>query len=262
MVRPGYKKELTPIKENGQNVVVKFFINILDIEISELTETFSSRISWTREWFDRRLQYKNLKNETGTKMNILITGEKVYESVWYPDFSLHNVRSREDIQQLDHKDILEVIPNDEFAFLTENNMHIFEGSMNALSLEKERNVKWKCDYAYDWYPFDKQFCRMEFVSSVSHIDVLPSNLQYNRNISLSRYTLSKIRMCKSFINNNKKAMIVEVTLNRPIVNFLLTVFVPTILLVIISFTARFFAEDYIDLVIQVNLTIQLVLGTM
>ena len=194
-------------------------------------------------------------------MNILLTDERVYESVWYPDFSLHNVRANEDIQQVDHKDILEVIPNDEFTFLTENNMHIFEGSMNALSLEKERNVKWKCDYAYDWYPFDTQVCRMEFASSVSHIDVLPSNLQYNRNISLNCYTLSKIRMCTSVVNN-KKAIIVEVTLNRPIVNFLLTVFVPTVLLVIISFTARFFAEDYIDMVIQVNLTIQLVLGTM
>ena len=261
MVRPGYKKELTPIQENGQNVVVKFFINILDIEISESTETFSSRISWTREWFDGRLQYKNLKNETGTKMNTILTGESVSNTVWYPRFSLHNIRSIEDFKKLDHRDLLVVIPNDKFTFLTEDNMHIFEGSMNALSLEKEKNVKWKCDYAYDWYPFDTQVCRMEFVSSVSHIDVLPSNLQYNRNISLSRYTLSKIRMCKSFINN-KKAMIIEVTLNRPIVNFLLTVFVPTILLVIISFTARFFAEDYIDMVIQVNLTIQLVLGTM
>ena len=73
-------------------------------------------------------------------MNILLTGERVYEFVWYPDFSLHNVRSIEDIQQVDHRDILEVIPNDEFIFLTENNMHIFEGSMNALSLEKEKNV--------------------------------------------------------------------------------------------------------------------------
>ena len=68
-------------------------------------------------------------------------------------------------------------------------------------------------------------------------------------------------MCKSVITN-MNAIIVEVTLNRPIVNFVLTVFVPTILLVIISFTARFFVEDYIDMVIQVNLTIQLVLGTM
>ena len=59
-----------------------------------------------------------------------------------------------------------------------------------------------------------------------------------------------------------KAIVTEVTLGRPIISNLLTVFVPTMLLVIISFAARFFAEDYIDMVIQVNLTILLVLATM
>ena len=49
---------------------------------------------------------------------------------------------------------------------------------------------------------------------------------------------------------------------RLIMNNLLTVFVPTTLLVVISFTARAFAEDYMDMVIQVNLTILLVLATM
>ena len=102
---------------------------------------------------------------------------------------------------------------------------------------------------------------MDFVSTVSKTDLQPYDLQYNHNISLNCYTLSKIRMCKSVITG-MKAIIVEVTLGRPIVNFLLTLFVPTILLVTISFFARFFAEDYIDMVIQVNLTIQLVLGTM
>ena len=106
-----------------------------------------------------------------------------------------------------------------------------------------------------------QMCRMDFVSTVSKTDLDPYALQYNHNISLNCYTLSKIRMCKSVITG-MKAIIVEVTLGRPIVNFLLTLFVPTILLVTISFFARFFAEDYIDMVIQVNLTILLVLGTM
>ena len=68
-------------------------------------------------------------------------------------------------------------------------------------------------------------------------------------------------MCKSAIND-LKAIIVEVTLGRPIVNNLLTVFVPTMLLVIISFTARLFAEEYIDMVIQVNVTVMLALATM
>ena len=102
---------------------------------------------------------------------------------------------------------------------------------------------------------------MEFVSLRPQSDLQPTDLQHNPNISLDCYTLSKIQMCKSTINK-MKAIVTEVTLGRPIISNLLTVFVPTMLLVIISFAARFFAEDYIDMVIQVNLTILLVLATM
>ena len=140
-------------------------------------------------------------------------------------------------------------------------MHIFSGSENALSLTRERNVQWNSEYAYLWYPFDTQVCQMQIMSKFSKTDLHPVNLQYNRNISLDRYTLTRVRMCESTINN-KKAIIVEVTLGRPIVNNLLTVFVPTMLLVIISFTARLFAEEYIDMVIQVNVTVMLALATM
>ena len=59
-----------------------------------------------------------------------------------------------------------------------------------------------------------------------------------------------------------KAIVAEVTLGRPIIDNLLTVFVPTILLLTISFAARFYADDHIEMVIQVNLTILLVLATM
>ena len=90
---------------------------------------------------------------------------------------------------------------------------------------------------------------------------MPDQLKYNPNISLNCYTLSRVRMCKSFINK-VKAIIVEVTLGRPLVSNLLTVFVPTMLLVSITFIARFFADDYIDMMVQVNLTILLVLATM
>ena len=142
-----------------------------------------------------------------------------------------------------------------------NNMRIFNGSENALSLTRERNVQWNCAFTYHWYPFDTQVCQMQIVSKFSKIDFHPAKLQYNKNISLDRYTLTRVRMCESTINS-KKAIIVEVTLGRPIINNLLTVFVPTMLLVIISFTARLFAEEYIDMVIQVNVTVMLALATM
>ena len=259
IIRQGYKKELTPMPESGQDVVVDFFVNLIDIEIIEQTETLTSRISFTRNWFDWRLSFKNLRNESGTKMNILLDEER--EALWYPYVAFYNVRSMDDIKKTNIPDVLEVIPNKEFSFLAEHNNHIFDGSNNALSLKREHSAKWKCDYAYHWYPFDTQVCNMEFAIAVSNTEVYPRELQYNRNISLTCYTLRKIRMCKSVISS-MKAIVIEVTLDRPIVNFLLTVFVPTILLVITSFTARFFVEDYIDMVIQVNLTILLVLGTM
>ena len=112
-----------------------------------------------------------------------------------------------------------------------------------------------------WYPFDKQVCQMQFVNKFSKTDLHPAILQYNRNISLDRYTLARVRMCKSAIDE-RKAIIVEIIFGRPIVNNLLTVFVPTMLLVTISFTARLFAEEYIDMVIQVNVTVMLALATM
>ena len=108
---------------------------------------------------------------------------------------------------------------------------------------------------------------MEFFITKYRTEFHPTGLTHSPDITLRRYTLSKIRMCKAAIHVNDpphdmKAIVVEVTLGRPIINNFLTVFVPTMLLVIISFTARVFAEEYIDMVIQVNLTILLVLATM
>ena len=163
--------------------------------------------------------------------------------------------------------MMEVVINQHRIFLIKIfrmkvlNIYIYEGSENPLLITRVYSTKWLCSYDMLFYPFDTQVCRMGMSSLRVRTDIHPSRLQLNCNISLDRYTLSRIRMCKSTILN-MRAIVVEVTLGRPIISTFLTVFVPTMLLLIISFTARFFAEDYIDMVIQVNLTILLVLATM
>ena len=198
-------------------------------------------------------------------MNIYPSEE--IEKVWYPRVIFDNVWSNGNIEQTNAEDVLEAIPNGNFIYTAEDNMHIFEGSENALSFKREYYAEWNCEYKYHWYPFDTQVCRMEFISTKYRTDFYPTDLTLSPDISLSRYTLSKVRMCKTTIHvmdppNDLKAIVVEVILGRPIINNLLTVFVPTMLLVVISFTARVFAEEYIDMVIQVNLTILLVLATL
>ena len=192
-------------------------------------------------------------------VNTLLPGES--EAIWYPCSVKYNIRKENDVMRTDVRTRLEVIPGKEFKYVAADNMHIFDGSENALSLTKEFSVDWKCEYVFHWYPFDTQVCRMEIASGSDRTEFDPTKLQHNPNISLDRYTLSRIRMCKSVIID-LKAIVVEVTLGRPIVNNLLTVFVPTVLLLIISLTARFFVDNYIDMVVQVNVTIMLALATM
>ena len=193
-------------------------------------------------------------------MNIFPPAE--IEKMWYPMVIFDNVWSKGNVKETTAEDVLEAIPNGNFFYTAEDNMHVFEGSENALSLKMEYYAEWTCEYKYHWYPFDTQVCRMEFISTKYRTDFHPTDLTLSPDISLSRYTLSKIRMCKMDRPHELKAIVVEVTLGRPIINNLLTVLVPTLLLVIISFTARVFAEEYMDMVIQVNLTILLVLATL
>ena len=111
------------------------------------------------------------------------------------------------------------------------------------------------------YPFDTQVCKMEFASNMYLTKLVPDVLEINPNISLDRYTVSKVQMCQTPLRE-RGGLVVEVTLGRPIISNILTVFIPTLTLLAISFIARFFVLDFFDLTIMVNLTILLVLATL
>ena len=98
---------------------------------------------------------------------------------------------------------------------------------------------------------------MEFLKATEFTELQPLELDFNREISLRQYTINSIKMC-----NSKEGIVVEIRLGRPIVSNILTVFIPTITLMSISFISRVFVEEYIDMVVAVNLTIFLVLATL
>ena len=151
-------------------------------------DTLTAKISLTRRWFDGRLKYKHIKNESGTMVNTLLPGES--EAIWYPRSVNYNIRKENDVMRTDVQTRLEVIPGKEFKYVAADNMHVFDGSENSLSLTKEFSVDWKCEYVFHWYPFDTQVCRMEIASGSDRTEFDPAKLQHNPNISLDRYTLT------------------------------------------------------------------------
>ena len=91
---PGYKKTITPVPEDGsRDLLVNFSFSILDIlRIDEVKETFTAKISLTREWRDPRLTYKNLKRGNSNQNDL---SKEEAESIWYPSVSINNIENVE-----------------------------------------------------------------------------------------------------------------------------------------------------------------------
>ena len=78
---------------------------------------------------------------------------------------------------------------------------------------------------------------------------------------LTQYDVLAAWICRSY-NNDVQLAEVKIKLSRPLLNNILTVFIPTIIIVIISHMAKNFEESYVDMVMEVNLTAILVLANL
>ena len=112
-----------------------------------------------------------------------------------------------------------------------------------------------------WYPFDTQICPIDFYLAVSSAFLIPDNINYTGSRDLAEYYVHNTQMCSSIIRG-KSGVKVNIVLGRRIISNVLTVFIPTIILIIISHLANHFQENNIDIVISVDLTVLLVLATL
>jgi hypothetical protein len=124
------------------------------------------------------------------------------------------------------------------------------------------NIKWICSFNMQWFPFDTQSCTMEFKpegNSASTIKLLVDSLNYEGPKDLTQYF---IRSKNMILRANDESIVVTVRLGRRLIGTILTVFLPTIVMVIMSQATNYFKPFFFESVITVNLTIILVLATM
>ena len=118
-----------------------------------------------------------------------------------------------------------------------------------------------------WYPFDTQRCRLAMkpnAISAEFVKLTPRSVTYSGKEELKQYRVSSTRIfSEDGPNDSKKTfVIVEFVLVRRLQNIMLTVFLPTLILVVISFVSTLFQTEYFDSIVGVNLTVMLVLVTM
>ena len=263
----GYNKFLVPPAVKGRSKVEVsvsiILINILAIDI--VGGIFRTRFIIDRQWFDPPLSYRNLDKDY--RVNLISPEEE--EKTWFPSVIFENELSEDDTVWFKLNQEYSLIRNPENKYdpvgVGEiDNAYMYSGDINKHFMRREFAVEWMCEYDMKWYPFDTQECFMKnkIVNKFSDFAALVvGNLSYIGPVALTEYNVKSYIMCDATFKGYH-GVEVRVTLGRPLIGNILIVFIPCIILIIICLLANVFERDYIDMVVGVNLTALLVLGTL
>ena len=223
-------------------------------EMKEIEQILQLKFSLRMTWVDARLDFFNIKaDET---MNVISLEE--LNQIWLPVIIFHNTESG-----------LRTI-NDEGSFATirraglgigsdssiSEDINIYKGSENSISLTRLYNIEFFCDYNMRWYPFDSQTCYMvmNLGGGVEKlVSLTPGILEYLGPEELTQYYVKHYTISEKTLKN-AKGLSVSITFGRRLLGTILTVYLPTVLLNVIGHATNFFKPFFFEAVVTVNLT--------
>ena len=235
-------------------------ISILDID--EISSIFQVQFFLHFTWHDSRLIYYNLKNDTG--LNALSPEEK--QQLWIPVLIFDNTENKLSTV-VDEDSTIVVNKRGNYTLSTMENVEnrqFFKGDENSITLSRFYNIRFICNYEMQWYPFDVQSCtlRLSMKGKSSDFSKLRADiLQYLGILEVNQYIVDFYTM-QVVEELNKSTLEIEISLGRRLLTIILTTFVPTVLLNMISYSTNHFKAFFFEAIVTVNLTSMLVLTTL
>ena len=249
-------------------------------------------LTFTKYWYNEHLTYQNLKQGA---INQIFEDDK--DSIWIPFVEFRDLEHGDKCLTTDRKEILKIVPNSDLRYepnsLAEReNAFLFSGLENKMVQEKEYSCDFLCEFDYKWYPFDTQvisesnmtpslnspdqICPLHFNMSESEVFLRADTIQYSGAEELLQYFFKEINSCDNveatifsskiflavkYFLFRQNVIMVEITLGRPLTSSMITTFLPTMMLLVISQISTLLSQSYFDLLIEVNTTVLLVLTT-
>ena len=252
---PPSKSTTLPVELSSQVWVI--------LDIQEVSQFIELQFQLSLTWYDSRLQFYNLKDNE--KMNTLLYEEK--QKLWMPVIIFQNTKAQIRSQN-DKRTRMMVLKMMNGTFnedgLLSEDIDIYEGSDNPITLTRVYNIKFLCDFQMQWYPFDTQTCFMEFrldEGMDSFVDLIAGSQEYLGPKDLTQYFVKRSGIA-TYQRMGKKGVRVSLTLGRRLLGVFLTIYFPTVLLNLIGHTTNYFKAFFFEAVVTVNLTCMLVLTTM
>lgn len=237
-------------------------LNIL--ELRELDGIWQPKLVLEMEWFDSRLKMQNLKDDI--QLNILGNEEK--DDPWFPIVIFMNHKHRERLV-LDDKTSLVVRKEGNGSANTLADLNaakVYYGEENPFFYVRSYTVDLECVFNLRSYPFDTQACFI--ILGVPHglrnkVELIAKETIVKPTIQLAQFEIQS-----SLVHNNQtnkqtsgKAYFI-VILKRKVAYHLISVYIPSLSLLVISLSTMHISVDHFEANIMVHLTAMLVMYTL
>ena len=117
-------------------------------------------------------------------------------------------------------------------------IEIFKRNENTLTMTQTYTKTFQCQYQLSNYPFDTQVCYIQMTVSKLHmkdIRLRPAEIELLEDKLLTMYVISRWNLTYNIDGDKKSGVKMVIVLKRRIQNELLTTYLPSILLIGITF---------------------------
>ena len=131
------------------------------LDIQEVAQYMELKFKIMLQWVDARVLFYNLK--TDEKMNSLPLEEQL--SLWSPTLVFWNTKKqlRTASDETTFASIKRAGNGSIISKEVNEDIEVFEGSENPITMSRVYSIQFYCDYDMRWYPFDQQTCLIEMI---------------------------------------------------------------------------------------------------
>ena len=141
---------------------------------------------------------------------------------------------------------------------------IFKGSENRLIMRQTYTHEFQCVYNLHNYPFDKQTCSIDIRTSdreSSTLKLLPKKLWMEQSVDMTLFHMEHWQLVYKNESGPEEGVSMTIVLRRKILSEMMGTYLPSILLMMITFATTFFKPYFFEAALTVNLTNMLVMTT-
>ncbi|CAK9301657.1 unnamed protein product [Gordionus sp. m RMFG-2023] len=243
-VRPGTGK-MGNITENDPAIVtVNMYLRSIS-KIDDVSMEYSIQLTFREEWNDERLRFDNMGK-------IEYINLPTMDNIWQPDLFFGNEKNAHFHDMLVRNLLLRVYPNGNILYSVRISLLL------------------SCPMSLEYYPLDNQRCYIEMISyAYTTRDIIfvwkeDNPIQIIKNLHLPSFSLERTHTsyCTSKTNTGEYSCLrVELLLRREFSYYMLQLYIPSFMLVIVSWVSFWLDKESVPGRISIGVTTLLTMAT-